>query len=400
MRDTEIFGSLLGLTSDWVVSSVDLVSESSSVRITVEHVGESVCPECGVSCPVHDHSEERLWRHLDTMQFMTFVACRVPRVSCLEHGVRQLTVPWSGPKSRFTSMFEALGVKLLLLTRCQVRAARILRLSAGQVHRIMHRAVGRGLSLRHLGRIEHLSVDEKSFQRGHVYGTVLVDVFGRRVLDVALGRDERAARSLFEGLPKQDEVKTVTMDMHPAYKSAALCLPFAEVIHDRFHVAKNLAEAVDRVRRSETKTVPALKGSRYLWLKNAENRTQAQNLDFQHLMQLELKTSRAYAFKQVFRGFFEQESIGDAQRFFDEWNQEVESSDLEPMKKVAKMLRRNKQGLIAYVKHKLTNGYAECVNALIQEIKTIARGFRRFENFKVAILFFLGKLNLNPRNVS
>lgn len=93
-------------------------------------------------------------------------------------------------------------------------------------------------------------------------------------------------------------------------------------------------------------------------------------------------------------------NIDLAAQFFQEWHQEVKAAGLDPVSKVARMLELNIQGLLAYVKHKLTNGYAEAINGLIQEIKTVARGFRRFENFKVAILFFLGKLDLNPRKCS
>ncbi len=356
---------------------------------------------CCKDCSVYDHSTERMWRHLDTMQFMTFVVCRVPRVSCQGHGVKQIDVPWAGPKSRFTAMFERLAIELLSMTRCQARTAKILRLNPGQVHDLMHRAVSRGLARRELACIEHVSMDEKSFHKGHVFGTVLVDVIGRRVLDVAFGRDEAAARELLSSLPNPDEVKTVTLDMLPAYKKAAHgALPNAEVIHDRFHVAMNLNAAVDQVRRAETRREPALKGSRYVWLKNPENRTTSQNADFAYLMKLELRTAKAFALKQVFRHFFEQESLSEADEFFRDWHHEVRTAGLAPVSKVAKMLESNIAGLLAYVKHKLTNGYAEAVNSLIQEIKTVARGFRTFHGFKTAVLFFLGKLQLNPLKCS
>lgn len=401
MLETEFFGSLLGLTSDWSVASVELVEEAKSVRILVEHSGSAVCPVCGASGSVYDHSSERMWRHLDTMQFMTFVVCRVPRVNCAKHGVKQIDVPWAGPKSRFTAMFERLAIELLSLTRCQSRSARILRLSPGQVHDMMHRAVRVGLERRALEAIEHVSLDEKSFQKGHVYGTVLVDVTGKRVLDVALGRDELTTRRLLRSLPLTESVKTVTIDMLPAYKNAAHEeLPRAEVIHDRFHVAMNLNRAVDQVRRAEARRLPALRGSRYIWLRNPETRSAAQNADFDYLMKLELRTAKAYALKQVFRHFFEQDDVDSAAEFFQDWHQEVAVADLKPVSQVAKMLELNIMGLLAYVKHKLTNGYAEAINGLIQEIKTVARGFRRFHGFKTAILFFLGKLDLNPRKCS
>jgi transposase len=380
------------------VSSVDLVSKVDSIQIEVEHVGVVRCPVCGKEAPLYDHSERRLWRHLDTMQFMTFVGCRIPRCNCPEHGVKQLDVPWSGPKSRFTQMFECLAIELLKMTRCQSRTAKILRLGPCQVHLIMQRAVERGLARRNLGDIHHLSIDEKSFQRGHQYGSVLSDSTGRRVLDVSFGRDEKAARLVLDSLVKPEEVRTITMDMAPSYKSAALdALPQADIIHDRFHVAMILSEAIDLTRRAEQKKRPELKHSRFIWLKNPENRSDKQQSDFNLLMSLELKTAQVYAFKEVLRHFFEQDEVQEATLFLSDWINEARKTKLPPLVAAAKTIEKNFKGLLNYVKWKLTNGFAEGLNSMIQEIKTVARGFRRFENFRVAILFFLGKLELNPR---
>ena len=398
MRDTDVFSKLLGLDACWEVSSVDLQLEASKVVIKVEHVGGGTCPVCNRLCGVYDHSEERSWRHLDTMQFQTIVSARVPRVECSEHGVKQVSVPWAGSKSRFTQLFEEFAIQVLLLTRSQSRTGRLLRLSFDQIHDIMHRAVNRGLDRRSLGDIEHVSVDEKSFQKGHRYGTVLCDAVRKRVLEVVEGRDEEAASLAFASLPHPEAVKTVSLDMSEAFKSAASkSLSSAELIHDRFHVAMLLGEAVDKVRRAEVKERPELERSRYVWLKNPENLTQKQKVVFELLVGIELRTADAYALKQVFRSFFAQDDVESAEQFFNEWCAEVDKRDLVPLSKVVLTLKKNLQGLLNYVKWRLTNGYAEAVNGLIQEVKTVARGFRRFENFRIAILFFLGKLDLNPR---
>jgi transposase len=332
------------------------------------------------------------------MQFATHVVARVPRANCPKDGAKQVDVPWSGAKSRFTRLFEEWAIAVLKLTKSQIRTARLLRLSADQVHDIMSRAVKRGLSRRELGRIEHVSVDEKSFQRGHCFATIVCDSAAKRVLEVRPGRDEEAAGSAFSTLPHPNAVKTVTLDMSQSFKNAAhASFENADIVHDRFHVAMMLGEAVGQVRRAEAARRPELKDSRYVWLKNPENLTDKQKLRFNELVGIELKTGVAYAFKQVFRNFFQQDDVRTAADFFQEWKAEVHAHELAPMKKVARTLEKNLEGLLNYVKWKLTNGYAEAVNALIQEIKTIARGFRRFENFRVAILFFLGGLELNPR---
>lgn len=398
MRDTDVFSTLLGLDASWEVSSVDLQLAESKVVLHVEHVGGLTCPVCGKTCKLYDHSEERTWRHLDTMQFSTLVVARVPRADCPTDGVKQVDIPWAGAKSRFTQLFEQWAIQVLLLTKSQSRTARLLSLSADQVHDIMHRAVSRGLSRRALGQIEHLSVDEKSFQKGHNFGTVLCDTVQKRVLEVSPGRDEQAAKACFESLPHPEAVKTISLDMSQAFKNAALdSYPDADVIHDRFHVAMLLSSAVDEVRRSEVKRKPELKNSRYVWLKNPENLSTSQHERFESLLSLELKTAKAYAFKQVFRCFFDQERISEATAFFNDWSAEIQRDAPSPMKKVAATLTKNLVGLLNYVKWRLTNGYAEAVNGLIQELKTVARGFRRFENFRVAILFFLGRLDLHPR---
>ena len=74
-------------------------------------------------------------------------------------------------------------------------------------------------------------------------------------------------------------------------------------------------------------------------------------------------------------------------------------SRLEPMKDVAKMLRRHREGLLNYTTHRITNAAAEGFNSVIQTIKANARGFRSFDNFRTRILFFCGKLDLRPTSV-
>ena len=397
MRDADLFSSLLGLTDSWEVTSVEFKPELSRVEIRVNHVGVLSCSSCGEACALYDQSSERWWRHLNTMEYSTFVIARIPRSNCPTHGIKQIDVPWAGPKSRFTFGMEEWTIQVLQLTKSQARTGRLLRLSAGQVHDIMHRAVKRGLERRRLDVIPHIGIDEKSFQRRD-FATILCDLTGKRVLEVERGRKEESARKAFAVLPVRGMVKTVCMDMSEAYKNAASSgLGVAEIVHDRFHVAALLSQAVDETRRAEVKKRPELKESRYVWLKNPENLTDKQKTSFEILVGAELKTAEAYAFKQVFKSFFEQETPAEAMEFFIDWYDEVQTRNLPRMKKCAHTLAANINGLLAAVKWRLTNAYAESVNASIQEVKTVARGFRQFESFRIAILFFLGKLELNPR---
>jgi transposase len=335
------------------------------------------------------------------MGFTTMVVARVPRSNCKDHGVKQMNVPWASPKSHMTHGLEDWTIRVLELTKSQVRTARLLRLSAHQVHDVMHRAVERGLARRRLAEIHHVSVDEKGFQRGRKFATVVCDVGAKRVLEVEFGRDEQTAIKAFSTIPEPDKVKTVSLDMAECFRNAAMTqFPNADIVHDRFHIAALLGEAVDETRRAEVKKHPELKESRYIWLKNPENLTDNQKASFDALVKTELKTAEAYAFKQTFKAFFEQDDVPAGIEFFQNWTDELDKHDLPKMHKVARTFEKNIQGLLNYLKWRITNAYGEAVNALIQEIKTVARGFRQFQNFRVAILFFLGKLELHPRKSS
>jgi transposase len=409
MQDTELYRQILGLPEPWYVDQVQLDVEEHSVHIFVEYAPEKAvweCPDCGKVCPIYDHREPRKWRHLDSCQFLTYLVASLPRVHCPQHGVQTVSVLWSEQNSRFTHLFERFALDVLRATKVQSQAARLLRLSAGQVHDLMQRGVARGLSRRNREEVvPHLSLDEKSFKKGHQYITVLSDPGRKRVLEVVQERTLEAAQSLLESslaASQREAVRSVSMDMWPAFlASREAVLPKADTVHDRFHVAAYLNEAVDKTRRSEHKTLSqkkdtTLSRSKYLWLKAPENMTDKQKMAFATLSGLELETAKVWAFKENFRQFFACHTEYGARSFFNRWYEAALVLDNPHLSKVAEMLHRHLEGLLAYVRHRVTNGIAEGLNGQIQLIKASARGFRQFGNFRVAILFFLGKLDMYP----
>ena len=412
MTDTELYRQLLGLTAPWQVSRVELSVPQQEVRVHVNQDSSQpdlLCPECGQPGLCYDLREERTWRHLDSCQFQTFLVARLPRIQCREHGVKTISAPWCEPHSRFTLAFECFAITVLTATGVQSRAARLLRLSPTQVREVMARAVERGLARRdRQARLPHLSLDEKSFQQGHHYITVLGDSQGKGVLDVAEGRTLEAAKSLLSGglsLSQQEQVASVSMDMWPAFASAKeQVLPQAQTVHDRFHIAGYLSEAVDRTRRDENRTLaktgssPLVK-SKWLWLRSPEKLTDKQRALFTALQSHDLETSKVWAFKEAFRDFFGAGSVGEGEAFFWNWYAQAQALGNKHLTKVAQMLREHLPGLLAYLCHRTSNAVAEGLNAQIQLIKARARGFRRFTQSRIAILFFLGKLDMNPHKI-
>ena len=363
------------------------------------------CAECGRACAVYDHAGVRWWRHLDTMNRTTRICSRVPRSDCPEHGVKTMAVPWANESSRFTVEFETQVIDLLLLARSQSQAARYLELSWHQVHDVQEAAVERGLERRSVEDIERVGLDEKSFGRGHHYGTVLTDLDNNRVLEIVEHREQASAQQALRTLPEAQlmKIKVVALDMWPAFMAAAqVTVPKADLVHDRFHVVKHLNDAVDTVRKQEHAELSEssqdwLTGRKYLFLKNPDDWKAEEEQCFKELQKKDLKVTKAWGVRENFQRFWLFSSKTAARAFFRRWLKKAKACGLPPVTKVATMLEKHLPGLLNYITHQITNAVTEGFNSKIQMIKSCARGFRSFENYRIAILFHCGKLELHPQ---
>ena len=406
MRDTEFYDQLLGLSPPWFVSSVDLSLSEERVYVHVANLEKILpCPICGAASRRHD-GRHREWRHLDTCQMQTFLIAEVPRVKCLEHGVKQVPVPWAYPGSGFTAQFE--GLVILWLKEASMSAVgSMFDLGWSAVDGIMKRAVDRGLKRRVSKLPEHLGIDEKSFKRRHNYVTVICDQKSGHVVHVV---PERKRSGVEEYLQQFDEVerrrvKTVAMDMWPAFiKAVENLIPKDEekICFDKFHLAQHLSKAVDQVRRQEHRKflkqggASPLKGTKYLWLKNVENMTSEWRDALESLKPVAQKTARAWAIRQAGMDTWRYRPRHWARSAMLRWYSWAIRSRLEPIKKVARTVKRHLEGFVNAIHHQVTNARSEGINSRIQWIKYTARGFRNMQRFINAIYFHLGGLDMEP----
>ena len=343
MKDTALYEHLLGLKTPWSVKKVDL--SLADQRVVVEVVlkkGQVWADPTDAAKRAHVNGwTERQWRHLDTCQFETLIKARVPQLKYADGTVEELVVPWAERYSRVTTLMTGFVIKLLQVCPTTQGVCNLTRLSWSTVNAIMVSAVERGMLRRTEEEISHLGIDEKSSQKGHSYVTILTDIDRSRVLDLIPERKLEAAKTLLETLTptQRGSVKAVAMDMWPAFMSAARqCMPQADIVHDKFHVAKYLGAAVDTVRKQEHRLLSQaggspLTGSKWAWLKSYPDRRSAEAVSFRALNQLNLKTSRAWAIKENFTQFWRYRYKGSAKRFFDAWAGSAMRSRLEPIKK-------------------------------------------------------------------
>ena len=410
MQDIELYKRLLGITSPWVVNAVRLELKQRTVSVVVAYDSSIpvACPICGGQAVIYDRQKRR-WRHLDTMQFKTIVECEVPRARCEEHGVKQLSVAWAEGNARFTALFEALVIGFLKEASIS-GVAGLVGLSWDEVAGIQERAVKRGLARRKTQPLEHIGVDETSFQKHHEYVTVILDRQRDVVLDVL---DDRKAESLerwLRGRPAHHlaSVQTLTMDMwDPFILAVRNRIPDADekICFDRFHVAQHFGKALDKVRAQEHRGLLAAEGSspltgtKYDWQRNASRLDNRSRRDFMALSRMNLKTARAWRIKETASELWNYSYRSAADRAWKSLLGWISRCRLEPVKKVGKMLRTYLWGVLNAIIARVSNAMLEAKNARIQWVKKMACGFRNRKRFRMAILFHLGGLNLMPKSL-
>lgn len=264
----------------------------------------------------------------------------------------------------------------------------------------MQRSVSRGLERRDGDMCySHLSIDEKSIKKGHHYLSILSDERTGVVIDVVSGRTKRSVDDLCTKLSgkQRKAVKTICTDMWDAYiYGANKYFEGAKLCHDNFHLVGYLNKAVDKVRKREVKIHDELKKSKYLFLKDKMNFTDKQSIAFDAISKANYEVSRAWKVKENFRDIAFRQNRLDALALYSFWRMDAQRANIKEVNEVVEMFDRHQNGIVNAIETGSTNARAERLNSSIQEIKTIARGYRNDENFRTAILFFHGNLDMYP----
>lgn len=408
MQDTQLYQQILGLAEPWFVSRIELKMDEQRVDVFVDHRPDARwnCQVCGKAAGLYDHADERVWRHLDSCQLKTYLHARVPRTGCPEHGIHKVKLPWAETRSRFTLLMERMIIDVIRQCSTISGACAILRVSWDEAFGVMQRAVTRGRGRKEQKPVKHVGVDEKAFRKGHRYMTVVCDLERATVEHVADDRTTESLAGYYAALTdaQRDGIEAVAMDMWEPYVQATLAgLPLArqKIVFDRFHIMKKMNEAVDKVRLGEHRQISSwgcdlLKGTKHWWLYARENLPDRHRKAFAAVRDRNLKTSRAWAIKETLRGLWDYQTTTWAGKFFGRWFGWAKRSKLTPVKRVADMIKARIDNVVSYCRHRITNGVAEGLNSKIMSIKRKCCGFRNSENFKTAIYFHCGGLELYP----
>ena len=400
----DFFNLLSDFGDDWVIEELNADHNNKEVFLKMAYVNDKYYdPDSEQECKLYDHAPERIWRHLDIWDYKSYIICRLPRIINEEGQVKTIKIGWADRYDRHTYSFEIKVIDILKATKNQTKTSELLGCSFRLVNSILHQSTERGLQRRNIqiAPIDHISIDEKSFKKGHHYVTVISDPVSGCVLDVGEDRDERSVVELLTNtfsVKQLKNIKTVCLDMWKAYINAVgKIIPQAALVHDKFHLIHYLNAAIDKIRRREVKDNEILKNSRYALLKNEGNRTQLQEKIFEEIMNSNLHVAKAHFAKETFKSLFNKHNDDNTARFnLKHWAETFYMHNIKELQNVILTMLSHSTGVINAMISKHTNAMAERINGKIQEIKTSSKGYRTFQNFRSAILFFHGGLQLYP----
>jgi transposase len=253
--------------------------------------------------------------------------------------------------------------------------------------------------------VRNIGIDEFSYRKRHRYLTVVVDHDRKRVIWVGHGRSGKTLDQFFAqlGPERSTQLENVTMDMSAGYLAVVReQAPQAEIVFDRFHVQRLASDAVDQVRRElvreagEPELAKTIKGSRWPLLKKRRNLTDNQRLKLSEIEKRHKPLYRAYLLKESLAEVLENRQQDHARQDLEQWLAWASRSKLKPFVKTSRTIRKHKEGILAYISLRLTNGLVEGINNKIRVIARRAYGFHSPEALMGMVFLCCGGITLAP----
>lgn len=392
----------------FVYKEIKLIGEPSDLTLEVtlkpRRNSRGVCRGCGDLCSSYDSQKMRRYEYIPIWGIAVFFLYCPRRLNCPECGIHVEQVPWAVGKHRLTQRYA------WFLSRWAKRlswkeTAEAFGSSWHHVYRSVEMAVEWGLKHRTLEGVRSIGVDEIAWRQGHKYQTLVyqIDSHCKRLLWIGDDRTEETLHGFFDSFGKRRsaQLEYVCSDMWRAYLNVIAARAGQAInILDRFHIVSHLNKAIDKVRAAEARQLkedgydPILTNSRWLLLKNPENLTEKQEIKLKDLLKYNLKSVRSYLLKEDFQQLWQYSSKYWAGKFIDKWCTRAMRSKIDPMKKVAKLVRRHKDLMLNWFEAngELSSGIVEGFNNKAKLTMRKAYGYKSSNLLKVSLYHTLGDL--------
>lgn len=378
------------------------------VDVRPRHGAKARCSGCHQPASGYDQMPQRRFEFIPIWGFAVVLLYCMRRVDCRRCGVKVEEIPWGTGKHQLTTAY------MLYLAHWARKlswkeTAQSFHTSWEKVHQAVAYVVEWGLQHRQLGALRAIGVDEIAYGKGHKYLTLVYQIEAdcTRLLWVGEERTKAAFQKFFDliGTELSQRIEFVCSDMWKPYLDLIKknCTGALNIL-DRFHVVAKLNLAIDEIRSGEARQLikdgyePVLKKSRWCLLKRPQNLTDPQRIKLREVLRYNLKSVRAYLFKEYFQHLWDYESPIWAGKFLDQWCAEVMRSRIEPLKKFAGTVRNHRELLLNYfrARKQFSSGVIEGLNNKAKVTMRKSYGFRTFKATELALYHVLGKLPEPP----
>ena len=383
------------------------------VKIAAHEGRPRRCSKCLKPAPGYDRLRARRWLHKPVWGVPVYFYYTPCRVRCAQHGVVVEHIPWSVGKRPYTRpmmCFLAHWARRLSWRE----TALCFHTSWQAVYRSVQWFVQWGLEQRKLEGVTAIGIDEIHWRKGKRsanFLTVLyqIDSGCRRLLWVGPKRTQATLKRGLQVLGPEvvKGLKFVCSDMWKPYLQV-IAKQAGHALHvlDRFHITQHLNKAVDEVRRGESTRLRAagkaqaqqLKHMRWKLLRRGRSIRGRTREKLQRLFWSKLATGRAWQLKESFEDFWRYRHVTWARSFLEVWCSRALRSRLEPMRKVARMLRAHEELILNWFRAKgeISSGAVEGLNNKIRVVTRRSYGFRTYKAMEVALYHTLGRLPEPP----
>ena len=409
VRFTSVLKKLVGVTQLYVRGLVMDRDDDLSVEVRPTW-RQARCAGCGRRAPQYDHPRSvGRWQDLNWGPVRIYLVYRCRRVTCARCGGRPCNelVPWAAAGTKCTHRMEELTAFLARQTD-RTSVTRLLGIAWRTVGRIVRRVGVARLDPDRYTGLTRIGVDECSYRKRHHYLTVVLNHDTGKVVWAAKGKNSEALCTFFDLIgPEQcASIHTVTIDMSAAYEKAVReRLPPATILFDRFHVQQLSTDAVEAVRRDQQRKLrnagdsdeaKVTKGTRFALLKNPWNLTLKEGRKLSAVLRNNVQLFRAYLLHQTLADALDYRQPQRARRALDEWLSWACRSKLAPCVRVSRTIRARKEGVLAYIRERLTTGIVEGTNKRLRMIARRAFGFHSPDALISMLYLCCGGIELHP----
>jgi transposase len=362
--------------------------------------GYSLCHKCGQKATeFHEHEKELELHHLPLCGQQVILRLRPKRYRCRYcEGVVTTTerADWYDAKAGCTKAYaEFLLLELVNGTLQDVATKHSVTYDV--VRGVLKRYVKGAIDWSQIKALGLLGLDEISLLKGHSDFVTLVSAHDEQgkpiVLAVLKGREKKTLVDFLKTIPKrlQDTIKEVCTDLYDGFIHAVEeVLPQAQIVADRFHVAKLYRAAVDQLRKIEMKALKqvftkeqyaGLKGVLWALRKRSENLAPEEYALLDRLFEASPVLRKAYTLREKLTRIFDKKhSKKSGRRAIRRWMAQVRDSGLECFDTFLSTLEKRMDIITNYFISRLSSGWVEGLNNKIKVLKRRAYGVKNLGN--------------------